>query len=71
VVDSFVTAVERSYVDEARRRRGTGLSPLKAHRAALASALYTADPTNGGLRYRSLDSATRSELEERLLRLWD
>jgi hypothetical protein len=72
VVDrSFVTAVERSYIDEARRRKHTGLSPLKAHRAALAAALYAADPTNGGLRYRALDGATRDELEARLLRLWD
>lgn len=68
---SFVTAVERSYIDEARRRTNTGLSPLKAHRAALAAAIYAADRTNGGLRYRALDASTRSELEERLLRLWD
>jgi hypothetical protein len=68
---SFVTAVERSYVDEARRRKNTGLSPLKAHRAALASAIYAADQTNGGLRYRALDAATRDELEQRLLRLWN
>jgi hypothetical protein len=68
---SFVTAVERSYIDEARRRRDTGLSPLKAHRAALASAIYAADQTNGGLRYRALDAATRDELEQRLLRLWN
>lgn len=68
---AFVTAVERSYLDAARRRRGIGLSPLDAHRAALAAALYAADRTNGGLRYRSLDAATKDELEVRLLRLWD
>jgi hypothetical protein len=68
---SFVTAVERAYVDEARRRTDTGLSPLAAHRAALSAAIYAADRTNGGLRYRALDAPTRSELEERLLRLWN
>jgi hypothetical protein len=67
----FVTAVERSYLDEARRRKHTGLSPLKAHRAALAAALYAADRTNGGVRYRRLDPSTKDELEARLLRLWD
>jgi hypothetical protein len=68
---SFVTALERSYVHEARRRTNTGLTPLKAHRAALAAAIYAADGTNGGLRYRRLDVATRDELEARLLRLWN
>jgi hypothetical protein len=68
---AFVTAVERSYIDEARRRKGTGLSPLAAHRAALAAALYAADRTHGGLRYRALDAPTKDELETRLLRLWD
>ena len=68
---SFVTALERAYVGEARRRTGTGLSPLKAHRKALAAAMYAADRTNGGIRYRALDAATRIELEARLLRLWD
>jgi hypothetical protein len=71
VDQGFVTAVERSYVNEARRRRGTGLTPLKAHRSALQAAIYAADGTNGGLRYRGLDTATRDELEQRLLRLWD
>jgi hypothetical protein len=71
MVDSFVTAIERSYVGEARRRTNTGLTPLAAHRSALAAAIYAADRTNGGIRYRALDAATRGELEERLLRLWD
>ncbi len=67
---SFVTAVERSYVNEARRRTNTGLTPLAAHRSAMAAAIYAADGTNGGLRYRALDATTRGELEERLLRVW-
>jgi hypothetical protein len=67
---SFVTALERSYVDEARRRAGTGMAPLDAHRATLSAAIHAADRTNGGLRYRALEPSTRSELEERLLRLW-
>lgn len=68
---NFVTAVERSYCDEARRRRDTGLNPLQAHRAALSAAIYAADGTNGGLRYRALDATTKGELEARLLRLWN
>ena len=68
---SFITAVERSYIDEARRRSNTGLTPLAAHRSALQAAIYAADRTNGGIRYRALDAVTRSELEERLLRVWD
>ena len=69
---NFVTALERSYLDEARRRRvDTGMSPLEAHRATLAAAIYAADPTNGGHHYRQLDATTRAELEERLLRVWD
>ena len=68
---AFVDAVERSYVDEARRRSGTGLTPLKAHRAALGAAITAADATNGGVRFRALDVATRDELEARLLRLWN
>lgn len=64
----FVSAVESRYLAEAARRLGAGASPLDAHRASLSAAIYAADSTNGGLRYRSLDPHVRTELEERLLR---
>jgi hypothetical protein len=64
---AFVCEIERSYADEARRRRGTGMAPLHAHRAALAAALKATDVA----RYRGLDPATKGELEARLLRVWD
>ena len=67
----FVSAVERRYLAEAPRRIAAGLTPLEAHRASLSAAIYSADPTNGGLRFRGLDAQIRAELEERLLRFVD
>ena len=62
----FVTSVERHYLAELSR----GREPTSgdAHRARLAAAIYAADGTNGGLRFRHLDPKLRAELERRLLR---
>lgn len=58
---SFVTAIEAGYLAEVRRG-------ADVHEDALAAAIHHADPTNGGLRYRALDDATRTELVARLRR---
>jgi hypothetical protein len=64
---AFVGAIEARYLAEARRLRATSIA-RDVHEAALATAIYRADPTNGGLRYRALDAAVRAELNDRLLR---
>lgn len=63
----FVSAIEARYLAEARRASVTPPAS-DVHEAALASAIYQADPTNGGLRYKALDVTVRSELDERLRR---
>ena len=62
---SFVTAIESRYL--AASRAGSG-GERSTHRSRLAAAIYAADPTNGGLRYRALALETRRELEARLTR---
>jgi hypothetical protein len=67
-VDDFARAIESHYPDELRRRTGTGLTLLEAHRAAMAAAVTAVDPENGKSRLRRLGAGERAELEERLLR---
>ncbi len=67
-MDDFALAIEEQYPDELRRRSGTGLTLLEAHRAALAGAVAKVDPENGKARLRALGATGRAELEERLLR---
>ena len=63
----FARAVERAYLRELRKARIETKSDMGAiHKELLASALYIADATNGGLRFKRL--VNRAELESRLLR---
>lgn len=61
---SLVHAIESRYLASVQAR-GSG---RPSHDSTLASAIYQADPTNGGLRYKSLAPALRAELETRLMR---
>ena len=63
---SFVSSVERHYLAELDRDRER--VSVDAHRRRLAAAIYAADRTNGGLRFRHLDERIRTELERRLVR---
>jgi hypothetical protein len=63
---SFVSSVERHYLAEIGRDRE--LVTADAHRSRLAAAIYAADRTNGGLRFRHLDERIRTDLERRLRR---
>ena len=66
-MDDFARAIEEQYPGELRRRAGTGLTLLEAHRAAMAAAVTKVDPDNGKARLRALGTTARAELEERLL----
>jgi hypothetical protein len=66
-VDDFARAVEEQYPDELRRRAGTGMTLLEAHRAAVTAAVTKVDPENGRSRLRAMGTTARAELEERLL----
>lgn len=66
-MDDFARAIEECYPDELRRRAGTGLTLLAAHRAAVAAAVTKVDPENGRARLRAMGAAARAELDERLL----
>ena len=64
---AFASAVERSYLRKLSSRDFNPSSDLGAmHKELLASAVYAADRTNGGLRFKKLDG--RAELEARLMR---
>lgn len=64
---AFASAVERAYLRElARLRVGKSLNLGATHKDLLASAIYGADRSNGGLRFKRLGE--RSELEARLMR---
>jgi uncharacterized NAD(P)/FAD-binding protein YdhS len=64
---AFASAVEHAYLRELSRLAVEPDSDLGAiHKEFLARAIYAADRTNGGLRFKKLDE--RSELEARLLR---
>jgi hypothetical protein len=63
----FASAIERAYLRELKKLRLGPDSDLGGvHKDLLASAIYAADRTNGGLRFKRLDE--RSELEARLMR---
>lgn len=64
----FVAAIESRYLALFRETGTLARSVDEVHAACLATAVYRADRSNGGLRYRSLDPAIRRELEARLLR---
>ena len=63
---AFVSAIEKRYLAYATDRTATWSDVSVIHRAALAEAIYRADRTNGGVRYRALDPVLRRELEKRL-----
>jgi hypothetical protein len=69
---AFASAVERAYLRELKRLNvgpdllGPDLDLGAMHKDLLARALYAADRTNGGLRFKRLDE--RSELEARVMR---
>ena len=62
----FIRAIESRYLAFAAPRTGAGADAAAIQRDALAEAIYRADRTNGGVRYRALDAAVRGELERRL-----
>jgi hypothetical protein len=63
----FATAVERAYVRELKKLKlGSDADLGAVHTDLLASAIYAADRTNGGLRFKRLNE--RTELEARLMR---
>jgi uncharacterized NAD(P)/FAD-binding protein YdhS len=64
---AFASAVERAYLRELSEQQLDPSSDLAAiHRELLAGALYAADRTNGGLRFKKLAEAP--ELEARMRR---
>lgn len=63
---AFVTAIERAYLSVLRELEPTGESEPNLHREILDRAIYRADPTHGGLRYKALPDV--EELEARLAR---
>ncbi len=64
---AFARAVERAYLRSLRKMTiGIDSDVGAAHRDLLATAIYAADRTNGGLRFKRLSN--RAELESRLLR---
>lgn len=64
---AFASAVERSYLRELARTTLETEDDLDAiHADLLAGAIYAADRTNGGLRFKRLDGA--DELDARLRR---
>jgi hypothetical protein len=64
---AFARALERAYLRELRKTMIDLDSDIGAvHKDLLASAIYAADRTNGGLRFKRL--ANRAEIESRLLR---
>lgn len=65
---SFVSAVESRYLAHRARTNPTEDGRTEALDTLLASAIFEADPTNGGLRYRALKPEIRRELENRLVR---
>ena len=67
-MDEFSRAVVAAYPEELRRRTGTGLTLLDAHRAALAAAAVVVDPVHGKRRLRAMNATARAELEEEVLR---
>ena len=67
-MDQFARDIVAAYPEELRRRTGTGLTLLDAHRAAMSAAAAKVDPDHGKRRLRRLSGAERSELEEALLR---
>ena len=62
----FATAVERAYLSILRELEPSTESEPNLHREILDRAIYSADPTHGGLRYKEL--ADLEELEARLAR---
>lgn len=64
---SFASAIERAYLRELQAANLGPVDDLDAtHQEFLASAVYAADRTNGGLRFKKLDNS--DELEGRLRR---
>lgn len=65
--DPAFAAIERAYLAELARMnlRPDAVESI-LHRECLDQAIYEADRTNGGLRFKKLDGAV--ELEARLLR---
>lgn len=63
---AFVSAIESRYLARAAETAIATAGEIDS--ATLAAAIHGADPTNGGLRYRSLDGRARAELERRLAR---
>lgn len=65
---SFVTAIESRYLKLCERASTQPETRAESHLSLLASAIFEADPTHGGLRYRALAPEIREELEARLRR---
>jgi hypothetical protein len=66
---AFKSAVERAYLAALKRRREEGNfdgSNEKLHAELMEEALYAADRTGAGLRFKQLEGS--AELEERLMR---
>jgi len=64
---AFARAIERAYLRELKRTKLAPDADLGAvHADLLSTAIYAADRTNGGLRFKRLPD--RAELESRLLR---
>jgi len=64
---AFARAIERAYLRELKRTKlGPDADLGATHNDLLATAIYAADRTNGGLRLKRLPD--RAELEARLLR---
>jgi uncharacterized NAD(P)/FAD-binding protein YdhS len=64
---AFASAVERAYLRALRKAKiGLDSNVGQIHKDLLADALYAADRTNGGLRFKRLSN--RAELESRLVR---
>jgi hypothetical protein len=64
---AFASAIEKAYLDELSKMDiDRNLAELALHGDLMERAVYRADPTNGGLRFKRLPNA--DELEARLLR---
>lgn len=64
---AFASAIERAYLGELSKVDiDHSLAELAVHADLMERAIFRADPTNGGLRFKELSN--RDELESRLQR---
>lgn len=64
---AFASAIERAYLGQLSKMDiDESLAELAVHADLMERAIFRADPTNGGLRFKELSN--RDELESRLQR---